>query len=287
MEGNSIGTNANGTVALGNAKDGVLLDQFTSDVLVGGTSSGSGNIIADNAGTGVVVLNYPYSSTRSFDSDSNGILSNSIFANGALGIDLGGDGVTPNHTGGPIPGPNEFQNYPVLSSAVSGKGGTTITGTLNGAAETTYLIQFFSNPTADPSGYGQGKTLIGSITVTTDVNGNASFNATFSTVIPVGQFISATATDPNDNTSEFAMDVTVTAAPPAAVVTPSSQGAGPARLPGICAIRGPEFGPGRCRFLSIASLPSRSGRVPHVDRLRRGRRKPRRTTPSWKRSPRT
>ena len=212
VEGNSIGTNASGTVALGNAQDGVLIDQISSGILIGGTASGAGNIIADNAGAGVAVLSYPYS-----DSVNNGILSNSIFANGALGIDLGGDGVTPNHPGGPISGPNNFQNYPVLSSAVSAKGKTTIDGTLNSAADTTYLIQFFSNPTADPSGYGQGKTLIGSISVTTDANGNASFTATFSTAVPVGQFISATATDPDDNTSEFAQDVTVTATAPAAV----------------------------------------------------------------------
>ena len=48
MEGNSIGTNSNGTVAVSNAGDGVLIDWFTSYVMIGGTASGAGNIIADN-----------------------------------------------------------------------------------------------------------------------------------------------------------------------------------------------------------------------------------------------
>ena len=124
-------------------------------------------------------------------------------------------------------------------------------------AYTTYLIQFFSNPTADPSGYGQGKTLIGSITVTTDVNGNASFTATFSsTVVPVGQFIIVTATNPVHNTSEFAMDVTVTAAPAPAAVTPSSQAGGPSA--GAAAVASPAS-QGSAR---LPLSPSRSPRCP-------------------------
>jgi titin len=150
------------------------------------------------------------STTRSTPATGVAILSNSIFANLGLGIDLNDDGVTLNHPGGPIPGPNNFQNFPMLTSAVSSHGKITIAGTLNSAASTSYLIQFFANVTADPSGHGQGQTLIGSITVTTDASGNASFTVTFAKSVPVGQFVSATATDPNDNTSEFVQDVMVT-----------------------------------------------------------------------------
>ena len=75
---------------------------------------------------------------------------------------------------------------------------TVITGTLNSAPNTTYTLQFFANPTADPSGYGQGQTLIGTTTVTTDTSGNACFAATFTGVaVPAGDAISATATDPS------------------------------------------------------------------------------------------
>jgi hypothetical protein len=79
-------------------------------------------------------------------------LSNQIYVTAELGIDLGGDGVTPNHSGGLITGPNGFQNYPVLSSATSSSNRTTIEGSLNGAANTTYTIPFFSNTTADRRG---------------------------------------------------------------------------------------------------------------------------------------
>ena len=54
--------------------------------------------------------------------------------------------------------------------------------------------------------------MIGTTTVTTDAAGNASFNAVFSgLVVPVGDVVSATATDPYGNTSEFAQDVTAVA----------------------------------------------------------------------------
>ena len=147
--------------------------------------------IAYNGRAGVAVVD-------EFNGPTTGvaILSNSIYANQDLGIDLNDDGVTPNHPGGPIPGPNNYQNFPVLTSAVSSGGKIAIVGTLNSAASTSYLIQFFANVTADPSGYGQGQTYLGQITVTTDANGNASFTAKFSTSVPAGQFISATATRP-------------------------------------------------------------------------------------------
>ena len=119
----------------------------------------------------------------------NAILSNLIYGNAALGIDLGGDGVTPNHVGGLITGPNGFQNYPVLSSATSTATQTTINGSLNGAANTTYTIQFFSNTTADPSGFGQGQTYLGSTSVTTDSTGNVTFSATLNVQLAAGQSV--------------------------------------------------------------------------------------------------
>jgi hypothetical protein len=210
VEGNFIGTDVSGTNALGNQSDGVTIDGFLSaDNTIGGTAAGAGNVIAFNGGAGVNVED-PFSDNNV----GNAILSNSIFANQHLGIDLGGDGVTPNHPGGLIPGPNGYENFPVLSSAVTSPSGTTAQGTLNAAASETFTIQFFSNTTPDPSGYGQGQTYLGSITVTTDASGNASFTASLPPVA-VGLAISATATDPAGNTSEFSQDITATAAPAA------------------------------------------------------------------------
>src|SRR5262249_17589441 len=120
------------------------------------------------------------------------------------------NGVTGNGTG---VGVNNGQNYPVLSSASSGST-TIVTGTLNAAANTTFTVDVYANPTADASGYGQGQYYLGHATVTTDANGNASFSADFSCAnlpggtLPSGWSVSATATDLGGNTSEFSPDVT-------------------------------------------------------------------------------
>ena len=102
------------------------------------------------------------------------ILSNSIYGNAGLGINLG-DGPTPNHAPG-TPGPNDYQNYPTLSLAQSDGSTTTINGSLYSIPNTTFLIQFFASPTAAQSGFGQGMTLVGSASVTTDSTGNVKFS---------------------------------------------------------------------------------------------------------------
>ncbi len=113
----------------------------------------------------------------------------------------------------PHSGNNYDQNYPVLATAQSGSTDTSISGSLNSAANTQYTVDFYANPTPDPSGYGQGQTYLGSTQVTTDANGNVTFTADLDVGNLTGQWITATATDPNGNTSEFDMDVHATAAP--------------------------------------------------------------------------
>ena len=49
----------------------------------------------------------------------NAILSNRIYSNVGLGIDLGDNGVTLNTPGGPHIGPNQFQDYPVIIDALA------------------------------------------------------------------------------------------------------------------------------------------------------------------------
>src|SRR5262249_28287898 len=113
--GNFIGTDVAGTGPLGNVNQGVIVTAAAANNTIGGTASGAGNTIAFN-GKGVVL-------TASAGS-SNAILGNSIFANNGLGIDLGDDGITPVGSAGP--GPNNFQNDPVLTTA----SGTTVQGVL-------------------------------------------------------------------------------------------------------------------------------------------------------------
>jgi CSLREA domain-containing protein len=195
VQGNYIGTAVNGTAALGNSNSGMLITTPASNNTIGGTASGAGNIIAFNGGAGVRMDNT--------GGTGNAFRRNSIHDNGGLGIDLGPAGVTANDVGDGDSGPNNLQNFPVLTSATSGGGNTTIMGTLNSTANTSFTLEFFANSAADPSCFGEGQTFIGSTNVTTDGSGNASINVTFPTGVPLGQVITSTATDPNGNTSEF------------------------------------------------------------------------------------
>src|SRR5439155_1326525 len=90
--------------------------------------------------------------------------------------DLNGDGVTANDWGDWDNGPNNLQNFPVLASAEFGDGSLTITGTLNSTPNTIFTIELFSNRAADPSGYGEGESLLGDISVTTDDQGHITID---------------------------------------------------------------------------------------------------------------
>jgi len=206
IEGNDIGTLADGTTALGNGAHGILVSDMAANNTVGGITSGFVNVIADNAGNGVLIGADPNDSVSEAGT-GNPVEGNAIFGNHLLGIDLGpDDGVTPNGFNGNV-GPNNYQNYPVLTSAALSGGQTVVQGTLQSTPSTTFRVEFFANPTADPSGHGQGKIFLGFATVMTDSSGAASFTAPVAAAT-AGQAISATATDPNGNTSEFSADVT-------------------------------------------------------------------------------
>ena len=198
VQGNHIGTAADGSAAIPNLDYGVGIGGGAANNIVGGTEIGAGNIISGNGTSGVAVW--------STATTGNKISGNSIHSNARLGIDLLGGtedsyGVTANHTG-TVSGPNNLQNYPVLTAAYIYGGQTAVAGMLNGANDTAYTIEFFSSPAKDPSGYGEGQTYLGSQSVTTNGSGNASFTANLPLTTP-GDFIAATATDPSGNTSEF------------------------------------------------------------------------------------
>ena len=200
VQGNYIGTQRDGSSALGNGSHGVFLDYYASKVVVGG------NTISYNGGAGVLVGPTTTPGVR------NAIVGNAIFGNVALGIDLGGDGVTLNDPGDADVGSNNFQNFPLLNSARTNGANTTILATLNSAINTQFRIEFFASPACDPSGFGQGQTPLGTAMVMTDGVGNATFS-TLLGGLPVGQQITATATDPDNNTSEFSRCQPVTGTP--------------------------------------------------------------------------
>jgi CSLREA domain-containing protein len=200
--GNRIGTTAGGTGALGNDLYGVFVqaldDQGPGNSIGDGTAAGS-NTIAFNGRDGVDL-----NSGR-----DNRISRNSIFSNGGLGIDLLGPGETdstnvstPNDAGDLDSGANGLQNTPVISSAKTVSGKTTVKGTLSTRTNGRYLVQFYSNPSGN-----EGKKFIGQLEVITDGSAQGAFTFSPSASVAVGQTVTATATadlGALDGTSEFA-----------------------------------------------------------------------------------
>ncbi len=251
VEGNGIGTNAAITGAVPNKCDGILLTADSNTIggmaltarnVIGGSMpdsqsncpistlghgiqirAGANNQILNNSigwdavggiisnlGAGIRINASAAIGNRIGDGTSQG--ANSIYRNNGLGISLG-DGVNPTaNDPDPGSGPNNFQNYPVITSAINGGGVTTIAGTFNSIALTQYRIQFFSSALPNGSGFYQGEQYEGSTLVTTDGVGNANINfAIGPPVIPLSRRITATATNvATGDTSEFSVATNTT-----------------------------------------------------------------------------
>jgi hypothetical protein len=193
IQGNIIGLNSTESAPLPNAQVGIWIDLVTDNTTIGGTQSGAGNKIAFNDGPGVF----------SIGGNGNSVRGNSIFSNSSLGIDLGFNGVTANDSNDGDIGPNNLQNFPVITGTISTSNSTTIQGSLNSSPNTTFQIDFYSNSAVDPLGHGEGAQFFGTTSVNTDGNGNATINVMLPVSLPAGRAVTATATDPNGNTSEF------------------------------------------------------------------------------------
>ncbi len=187
IAGNFIGTDLSGTLALGNDTDGVAV-QGASDNTVGGTAAGARNTIAFNGRDGV----------RVDGGTGNSIQRNSIFGQeNGLGIEL-------------LNGGNQGQGFPTLTAATTDGDTTTVAGTLAGVPATTFTVEIFVNDECNPSGYGEGAHFLAALAVAADGDGNAGFAITVAIAVNPGQFITATATDPDGNTSEFSACLVVT-----------------------------------------------------------------------------
>ena len=243
IQGNFAGVGADGVTPTKNLLHGIALrssngfaaplgpaqpnEPGVSFNLIGGTTAGAGNLVEFNGTAGIAVYGNPVSASGQ-PNIGNTIEGNSIFKNGRdyqtassaptplLGIDLTNnfffprdDGLTPNDSQGhgAANDPNNLQNFPVLTSAMSQGGMTTIAGSLQSAANTTFRIEFFASD-VDPLGLpAEGQQFLGFVNVSTDPSGNASFNVTLSVAVSNGRLVTATATDPFGNTSEFSAGV--------------------------------------------------------------------------------
>ncbi len=168
VQGNYIGTNAAGTLALANAREGVYVNA-PNNTIGGPTATagqGAGNLISGNTRQGVRLGTFFGNTTTgnkvlgniiglnaagtgalpnqldgvSVDSAANGnsIRVNRIANNGGLGIDLADNGVTANDAGDGDTGANNLQNYPVLALATQSAAGQPliVNGSLNSTRRT-------------------------------------------------------------------------------------------------------------------------------------------------------
>jgi parallel beta-helix repeat protein len=186
--GNIIGLNAEGTSPIGNGQDGIKM-QGTNGGSVDNNNIGvagqAPNVIAGNGHDGIAVL----------DGTADNLLTNNI-----IGINEDGDpGLGNGQTGINVQSPTAVHNTisqnsidnnteigidltitgngeraaPHLDSAVSGS--TNVKGSIsNRSPNAEVTVEFFWGPVCDPSGFGEGRTYIGTQSVGTNGAGAAA-----------------------------------------------------------------------------------------------------------------
>lgn len=234
--GSSLDVTNNGSyriinnVIKGSATNGVTFDTSYGSQLISNTiegHAGSGVYIVDslrseiinnkidgNGGAGIAMV-------RSFDSQ-NKISANSIFNNGGLGIDLGNDGVTLNDVGDVDVGNNQLQNFPELTSLYYEGNNNILVGALNSQPNTLYRVEIFYSLRCDALGYGEGEKFATGVDVLTDKSGNSQFGLKMG-LLREGYYLTATATDPNGNTSEFSKCIRVQQPPATITIVKEAQ----------------------------------------------------------------
>lgn len=189
IQGNLIGTNVGGSGNLGTLSKAITING--SQTLVGGLDPGAGNRIAFNI-SGILVV-------------GNNAVGNTFFSNvfnAGYGFDnIALFGFSRNDLGDSDTGPNNLQNFPVIASVSHSADSTRLVGGVNSKASGTFTLQFFVNRRTST-----GDALLGTRSVTTDGSGMARFDFTFPGHTAADEFISATATDAEGNTSQFLPD---------------------------------------------------------------------------------
>lgn len=255
IQGNFSGVGADGVTPVGNLLHGIVLrssngfgpplgpaqpgEPGTSFNQIGGTAAGAGNVVAFNGTGGIAIFGNPVSASGQ-PNIGNAILGNSVSLNGRnfegassaptalLGIDLTNgftfprdDGPTPNDSQGhgAANDPNNFQNAPLLTSFFGdGTGKTIVNGALHANPSTTYRVEFFASDPDPLNLPAEGEQFLGTfVNVTTDAGGNATYSATLNLAVEPDDILTATATDPVGNTSEFSAGIL-------AATTPFSRG---------------------------------------------------------------
>lgn len=201
IQGNFIGVAADGVTPISQGGGRIeFFNESISTITIGDVPGGSGNVIDGSLSHAIGVT--PLSTRVKIRGNSM------IRTRARVGIDLNRDGETPNDRGDADSGANMLQNHPLLSGT-SQDGETVLNGTLDSTPSTTFLIDFYTN-----TDFASGLNRIdwtATTTATTDATGVGTF--VFRTSAPL-HTISATATDPQGNSSEFSPPPTdVTAIP--------------------------------------------------------------------------
>ncbi|HZT96836.1 MAG TPA: hypothetical protein VFB34_08365 [Chloroflexota bacterium] len=211
IDDNGFGTDGTGTKGLGDLVGAMIIGNVTRGQF-------AGNIVADNRQGGLwvgtveghsnslAVYGDSFYNNSVGDSSSKESLGLDLWTIGLKGHELGPDQPSPQQPG---IGANHLQNYPMLTKVqATSSGGLTIAGTLDSAPNTQYRIDLYSNTSCNPSGYGEGGLLLGTVGVKTGPKGKGDFTTSVGPakspvsrsseprdVIVRGKFVSATATD--------------------------------------------------------------------------------------------
>ena len=211
---NLIGVGVGG-VALGNTV-GVRINNINGAGAAGNTIAG--NTIANSTGDGIRV----WDATGLGAISGNSLDLNSLYGSGGLGINLEGaldapSSVTPNDVTDTDTGPNDLQNFPLITSAkANAGGGIDIAFTLNSSPNGLFRVTAYANPVCHASGHGEGRYDSGTQTaVVTDASGSGVGTLTVPAPLPtgwgVGQVVALLARDnATHDTSEFSACATVT-----------------------------------------------------------------------------
>ena len=189
VQGNRIGPGINGNQPLERLSRGIRVGG--SGHLIGGLQPGAANEITG----GITVGSRNSGSTQP---RRNSLLSNVQLNTSQTPIDLGDNQTTRNDLGDADVGPNDLQNFPVITQVTRGEETVTVKGGLNSARATTFTLQFYRM-----ASFAAPSELLGTERVTTDEAGIAYFEFTFPARTEENDFISATATAPDGSTSEF------------------------------------------------------------------------------------
>lgn len=222
VSGNYIGTDASGTVAIGNGNTGIAIDFDAQNNVIGGTAAGEGNLISGNGGDGIRIAN---NSTKNIiaanvigtdvtgaeaignvgagilleaGASSNVVGPNNVIAyNGGDGVGVNGPGALRNtitrnsihHNGGQgivlASGANAGLEPPVLSYLSSRR--------VQGTAPPNSVVEIFFDEGEQGNAFASS--------TTADDQGEFVFTPPQGTL--EGPRVTCTATDPEGNTSRF------------------------------------------------------------------------------------